>query len=161
VPSRRIADASPLILLTKVGRLDLLRLGEVDVTVPDVVAREIGVRGPGDPTVQAIQQAGWLIVVPTPPVPASVRVCNLDEGESGVLAVAVAEPGSEVVLDDRAARRCARALGVPVLGSVGLVLAAKRLGSIPAARPIVEDLRRAGLYLDDAFVAEALKRVGE
>ncbi|HEX8200769.1 MAG TPA: DUF3368 domain-containing protein [Isosphaeraceae bacterium] len=158
---RRIADASPLILMAKVGRLDLLRLGGVDVAVPDVVVREIGVRGPGDLTVRAIQQAGWLIVVPTPPVPASVRGCKLDEGESGVLAVAVAELGSEAVLDDQAARRCARALGVPVLGTVGLVLAAKRLGAILAARPVVDDLRRAGLYLDDSFVAEALKRVGE
>lgn len=154
-------DASPLILLTKAGQLDLLRLGGMDVVVPDVVVGEIGVRGPGDPTVQAIQQTLWLTAVPTPPIPASVRACNLDAGESGVLAVAVAEPGSEVVLDDRAARRCARALGVPVLGTVGLVLTAKRLGSIPVARPVVEDLRRAGLYLDDAFVAAALKRVGE
>jgi hypothetical protein len=50
-------NASPLILLAKAGPLDLLRLGGVDVVVPDAVVTEIGVKGRLDPTVEASQQA--------------------------------------------------------------------------------------------------------
>jgi predicted nucleic acid-binding protein len=154
-------NASPLILLTKAGHLDLLRLGVAEVVVPDAVIVEIGRKGPHDPTVQAIGQAGWLSVVPTPPVPEPVRSCNLDDGETAVLAVAHGDPDAEVVLDDLAARRCSARLGIACLGSVGVILVAKRLGSIPAARPAIERLRLSGLYLDDDFVAEILKRLGE
>ena len=63
---------------------------------------------------------------------------NLDAGESVVLALALARPGSQAILDDRAARRRARALGVDLQGTLGLVLVAKRIGMIPAVRPVPE-----------------------
>jgi predicted nucleic acid-binding protein len=64
-------------------------------------------------------------------------------------------------VDDLAARRCAATLGVPVRGTLGLVLIAKQRGEIPAARPVLEELRQAGMYLSDAVLNRALKRVGE
>ena len=41
MPSRRIVNASPLILLTKVGRPDLLQSTTSIVVVPDTVVAEI------------------------------------------------------------------------------------------------------------------------
>lgn len=38
---------------------------------------------------------------------------------------------------------------------------AKRLGAIPAARPLIEGLRGVGLYLDAEFVEDILTRIGE
>jgi predicted nucleic acid-binding protein len=70
-------------------------------------------------------------------------------------------PGCEVVIDDRAGRRCADAHGISLLKTVGLVILAKRLGRIAAARPIIEDLRRVGLYVKDNVIADALKQAGE
>ena len=101
-------DASPLILLTKAGHLDLLRAGGMVVVVPDVVVAEVGAKGAHDPTARAIEQAGWLSVEPAPEMPEPVRGCNLDPGESAVLALALGDHASEVVLDDLAGRRCAR-----------------------------------------------------
>ena len=154
-------DASPLILLTKAGHLDLLRAGGMDVVVPDVVVAEVGAKGAHDPTARAIEQAGWLAVVPAPEMPEPVRGCNLDPGESAVLALALGDPASEVVLDDLAGRRCAARLGIRCLGTLGVVLVAKRLGTIPVARPVIERLRLVGLYVDDELVEDVLKRVGE
>jgi predicted nucleic acid-binding protein len=99
--------------------------------------------------------------LPYPALPDAARACRLDPGESSVLALAYVDPGSEVVLDDLAARRAARRLGVPCLGTLGLVLTAKGLGVISEARPLVDQLRRDGLYLDDEFVDEVLRRIGE
>jgi predicted nucleic acid-binding protein len=78
-----------------------------------------------------------------------------------VLAWAVAHPGADVVLDDRAARRFALDLGLRVRGTLGLVLLAKRHAVIPAARPVVEQLRATGLYLSDKLMSQALALVGE
>jgi predicted nucleic acid-binding protein len=147
--------------LTKVGRLDLLRLGGFDVVVPDTVVAEIEAGAGYDSTALAVRELSWLSIVTTPAIPESVRACRLDAGESAVLALARGDPESEVVLDDLAARRCAARLLIPCLGTLGIVLTAKRLAAIPAARPMVDRLRQAGLYLDDELADEVLRRVGE
>ena len=161
MPSRRIVNTSPLILLTKIGRLDFLQLGGVEVIVPDTVVGEIEAGLGHDSTIEVIRRTAWLSVMPCPALPETVRDCKLDPGESSVLALAYADPGSEVVLDDLAARRAATRLGIPCLGTLGLVLTARGLGAISEARPVVDQLRRAGLYLDDEFVDEVLRRIGE
>jgi predicted nucleic acid-binding protein len=70
-------------------------------------------------------------------------------------------PGAFAVVDDLEARRCAHAIGVPIRGTLGLVLVARRHGLVPAARPLLEALRRAGLYLSDDLLDRALREVGE
>jgi len=68
---------------------------------------------------------------------------------------------NEAVLDDFEARQCARALGVPVTGTLGVILRAKKSGLIPAARPLLEELLRRGLYLSKDLVEQSLREVGE
>jgi predicted nucleic acid-binding protein len=65
-----------------------------------------------------------------------------------------------VVLDDRAARRCAGAHSVPVIGSVGIVLRRKRLGLIKKAGPVLRELIDAG-FLDSHFLQQLLEGLGE
>ena len=158
---RRIVNASPLILMSKAGRLELLRTGADKVVVPDGVLEEIAVKGQTDLTLRAIVSADWLDIESVGVIPECVAACRLDRGETAVLALAHGVPDCEVVLDDLAARRAAASLGIPCVGSLGLVLLGKRLGIIPSARDTIDDLRRAGLYLADDFVADVLKRVGE
>jgi predicted nucleic acid-binding protein len=66
-----------------------------------------------------------------------------------------------VVIDDLAGRRCAEAHGLPLIGTLGVVVLAKRIGRIAAARPVIEELRNAGLRVTDDVVANALKRANE
>ena len=155
------ADTSPLIILTKGGFLDLLRLVAHEVIVPSIVAAEIEQRGPDDPAVQALRNTSWLRLVQAVLIPTAIEAWDLGPGESSVLAWAVAHPGTEAIVDDLKARRCAAALRIPVRGTVGLVLLAKQRGVIPAARPVIEHLRRSGLYLSDHVMNQALARVGE
>lgn len=87
-----------------------------------------------------------------------IQEWGLGAGESAVLALAAGRPGATAVLDDTLGRRCARAIGVPVIGTMGLVVRAARTGTVAAASPILRDLRAAGLWLDDALVADVLRR---
>jgi predicted nucleic acid-binding protein len=65
------------------------------------------------------------------------------------------------VLDDRAARHFAAGLGVPVFGSLRVIVKAKELGLIPLARPALEQLRGAGAYVSDALIDRAIALAGE
>lgn len=118
-------------------------------------------RGPTDPAAKALAASGWLRRVEVGEPPGSLLAWDLGPGETAVLAWAVGHPGGLAVIDDQAARRCADVLGVPCIGTLGIVLRARRLGRIPAARPVLERLRAAGMYLSDRMLLPALALVGE
>lgn len=94
-------------------------------------------------------------------MPEIVLEWGLGPGELSVLAYAHANQGVEAIIDDLAGRKCARFMEIPIRGTLGIILVAKRRGLIPAARPIIETLLRAGLYLSKPVLDEALKRVDE
>ena len=96
-----------------------------------------------------------------PAIPHGVAAWDLGAGESSVIAWAVGHPGVTAILDDLQARRCAATLGVRCLGTLGVVLAAKRDGRIVAARPVVGDLVAHGMYLSSSVIERALALVGE
>ena len=158
---RPVVNASPLIFLSKGGLLELLKLAGDEIIVPLPVASEIDQRGAADITAQAIRNTTWLVVTETPPPPPLIQAWDLGEGESSVLSWAYAHPGAEALIDDLAGRRCAAALGIPVRGTLGLVLVAKQRGIISAARPILEKLRQSGMYLSNRVLDQALALVGE
>lgn len=161
MPDSAVVDASPLIFLSKAGLLHLLQLAGSTVMVPAAVAREIRQREASDLTVQALEQTVWLEIVETPPAPSLIQAWDLGPGEASVLACAYAKTGAVAVIDDLAGRRCAEALKIPVTGTLGLTLIAKKRGLIPAARPVVDTLRQAGMYLSDRVIDKALMFVGE
>jgi predicted nucleic acid-binding protein len=97
----------------------------VPVVVPDRVLAEIGAHGAADPAVLAVGAASWIQAVPTPAIPREVSDWGLDPGESAVLALALEQPGSQAILDDLDARRCAASLGISTQGTLGLMLVAK------------------------------------
>lgn len=158
---RPAVNASPLIFLSRASLLNLLQLVSPEVVVPEAVATEIRRRGASDPTAQAIADIAWLAVVQPPPIPPHIQAWGLGQGESSVLTWAHAYPGTEAIIDDLAARRCAAAFNIPVRGTLGLVLMAKQRGRIPAARPILMQLRQGGMYLSDRVMNQALALVGE
>jgi predicted nucleic acid-binding protein len=158
---RRIANASPLILLGKIGRPDLLRAGVPEAVVPSAVLEEVGGHGTDRVTVQEIADASWISIAPPVPISSPVQAWDLGDGETAVLALALGHRDCEAVLDDREAKRCAQSLGVPTRGTVGLVLLAKQLNRVPAARPLVSQLKHTGLYITDHFINQALALVGE
>ncbi len=161
VADKAIINASPLIFLSRSRHLDLLRAFADEIWVPESVATEILRRGRRDITAQAIRQTEWLITKSVIPIPNAVTEWRLGAGESSVLALALEHPDTESIIDDLAGRKCAASLNIPVRGTLGIVLVARKRGLIPKARPLIEDMMTAGLYLSKKVVDEALRRVGE
>lgn len=155
-----VVNASPLIALARVGRLSLLSAQAKRILVPEAVASEVCAGPTADPA-RAALEGGFGERVRAGVVPEDIVAWSLGAGESAVLAVARAQSPALAIIDDAAARACARAIGVPVMGTLGVVLRAKRLGIVSSAADIVRGLRRAGLYIADSTIASALATVGE
>jgi predicted nucleic acid-binding protein len=86
---------------------------------------------------------------------------DLGRGESEVLSWTLTHPEYQAILDDLSARKCARSLGIPLRGTVGIILLAKKRSYISKAAPLIESLIDAGLRFDMKWINEALELVGE
>ena len=154
-------NASPLILLGKAGQLGWVALlGEV--VIPQSVATEILAGPDDDPARQWIESGVGRDLLQTDAVVNHTWLAwDLGAGETAVIAWAVRHPGVEAVLDDGAARACARVSGIQVRGTLSVVALAKRRGFIPAVRPVFDWLRTAGLFVAPALIEQVARSAGE
>lgn len=86
---------------------------------------------------------------------------DLGPGETEVLALALETKDAIAVLDDALARQVAEALKLPLIGTLGLLLNAKRVGLIPAVCPLIEQLDALGFRLASHTRAAVLRMAGE
>lgn len=154
-------NASPLIVLARVGLEDLPQSLAAEVVVPLPVAKEIGAGPLLDPARQALASDRFTVVY-MPPAPPELLAWDLGPGETAVLSWAIAQNGWTVILDDAEARRCARAFSIPVKGTLALLVMAKQYGIISSAAEVIQTLVNTGFHLDDQLIRRVLaETVGE
>jgi len=93
-----VADASVLIALAQIGQLSLLERLYEEVVIPSAVQSEV------------------------------VAHAALDAGEIESISLALETRAQCVILDDLPARRLAEGLGLAVVGTTGVLFAAKQRG---------------------------------
>lgn len=144
-----VLDSTCLIGLETIGRLDLIPALLAPVYAPPEVEAEFGSR------------PGWLNVVAAGDarLAASLNLM-VDAGEASAIALAL-ELRARIILDDRKAREVAIRLGVPVTGTIGLLLRAKQAALIPAVKPLLAALDSGGFHIGADLFAEALRLAGE
>ena len=148
-----VADTSPPLHLARIGRLDLLPAVAGNVTVPQTVWEELLREGTRADVADAIRAASWIEVVPDP----ELVDLGLDPGETTAILLAETLRADALLIDERRGRAVAAARKIPVLGTLGIVAGARRLGALDEARPIIEALRADGFWLSDALVSELLR----
>jgi hypothetical protein len=149
-----ISNSSPLIALAQIGRLDILRQLHPVVLIPPTVAKEV------EPTVPALP--GWLVVQPLkqPRQPEGVSG-SIGPGEHEVISLGLELGAERLILDEQPARRLATSLGLRVIGTVGLLLAAKDRGFLNKIRPELDRLLAVRFFLDQELYERALRQAGE
>jgi hypothetical protein len=95
------------------------------------------------------------------PLDARVREAELHPGESEALSLALELQADPLILDDLPARQLGKTLGLPIVGTAGLVFAAKQKGLIPAVRPVLDALRAKGFRLRQGVYEEILEAAAE
>jgi predicted nucleic acid-binding protein len=134
---RVVANATPLIALGLLDRLELLRQMFDEILVPTTVYEEVAVAGAGRPGAAAIAQAGWLQVMSPQAAPTiEPMLLGLDAGEMDVLLLAREQRPDWVLIDERLGRSVARAMSLPVKGTLGILLAAVLAGLLSRAEAV-------------------------
>lgn len=148
-----ISNTSPLIGLERIGQVHLLQQLFGVVVVPPAVVREIG----ATTTLPIwIEQRDL-----TQTVGPRILSASLGAGESEAISLALESQARLIILDDRPARRLAQALHVSVIGTVGLLLAAKRQNLLPALRPSLDALLQQDFRIGQRLYEQVLHDAGE
>ena len=159
-----VADAGPLIGLGKIGRLPLLQALYGTVLIPPRVHEELRV-GSGLPGAVAAGRAiveGWLQVRRVADTVAVSRLLALvDGGEAEAIVLAHESAGGFLLVDDRRARDVARRRGLSIVGTGGVLVAAKRKGLIEAVGPLLDELTGAGYRFSLELKNALLSLAGE
>ena len=147
-----VVNASPLIVLSKINMAWLLEKLSTDLVIPSGVVEEINDGPIDDPARSWIKSRGRQFVVNVGDAPAMISAWDLGKGESQVLAWAQLNKDYEAILDDRAARNCANALGIKVVGSLGLIVLAHKNKLIVDVAPVFQKLLLHGFRVDSNLI---------
>jgi uncharacterized protein len=152
-----VSDASPLIVFARVGRLNLLPLLYSQILIPPAVHAEVTGTGTG---ANALAQAPWLMVRSPSDVEAVARlrtIARLDPGESEAIVLA-GELGGRLILDEYLGRQIAQARSIPLIGTVGLVVEASRVGLIVVddVEPLLRQMVRVNFRISERLIRHAV-----
>jgi predicted nucleic acid-binding protein len=161
-----VADAGPLIALSRIDRLALLNALYGPVVVPAAVFSEMRVDSdrPGAPTLSAAFAQGAIESRPlgTGSEDALARMSRvLDPGEASAILLAEQLQARFLLIDERRGRQIARARGITVVGVSGVLIVAKQSGLLESVGVALAELSRHRYRLSDALVQEVLRLAGE
>ena len=157
-----ICNTGPIVALSMIGRIDILRdLFEL-VTVPEAVHMEILEGGTTNAGLAGYRKVNWIKVgTLSKPVDPLLRT-SLDFGEAAVIELARELSVNLVLVDERKARKIARTIyGLNVIGSARVLVEAKRHGLLDNVGAALQAMRNGGYWIGDSIVDAALKQAGE
>jgi predicted nucleic acid-binding protein len=137
-----ICNTSPIQYLHQLELLHLLPALASTVVVPESVVDELNAGRVSGVNLPEPAKLDWMTVRRPRSETALPLITDLGKGEAEVLMLALEMPGTVVVLDDGFARRVAESLRIPLTGTLGLLLDAKRAGLITNITPFLDALQR-------------------
>lgn len=157
-----ISNTTPLIALDACNQLDLLRSLYGRIIIPEEVDREL-TRGGSTALTTGLTAAHriWIKVLPLSTLPSAPLLARLDSGEAEVITLAIELGASLVLIDEKIGLKVAREQGLKALGSVGILLLAKKKGLLPEIKPHLHEMHSKGISLSNKFIEWAIIQAGE
>ncbi len=136
-----VTNTSPLLSLSKMQVFEAIGKLPFKFVCPAEVEAEIlaGANQGYETTIP-----DWLKTVSLKNPLSPLAAAALDQGEAAVIQLALENNISRVCIDELKGRRAALAVGLKVVGSLGLLGKAKTLGFIPSVRPFIEKAKVQG-----------------
>ena len=157
-----ICDATVLIGLAKIDKLDLLKKLYGNVFIPLAVYQEVVVRGGKRPGVEEIDCAKWINKIKVKDRAAvNLLLSELGQGESEALILCKELRANLLILDDSRARAAAISAGFRIVGLAGLLLLAKKQDLIQSIKPLFEELIDKNFRLSQNIIQTILEKAGE
>ncbi len=156
-----ICNTSPFQYLHQIDQLKILPALAGKVIVPPAVLEELAEGKAQGLDLPELQSLSWVEIRSPASALAQPLITDLGPGETQVLMLALEIPGSIAILDDKFARRVAEVRKIPIIGTLGLLLNAKRAGILEEVRPSIDRMEELGFRLSDQTRSAVLELAGE
>ena len=154
-----VVNTTPIIALANIGYLNLLHELYDEIIIPSAVNNEII----SEPARSLVDSCNWLKInnVTDDAWNRMVFSTRLHAGEAEVILLAKECRADLLIIDDNAAKKTAKYLGMTVTGTMGVLLKAKREGYIVAVKPLLKSLIEDGFYVSTAVQSYVMEQSGE
>ena len=157
-----IVNSTPIILLSNINQLELLKQIYGEITIPQAVYDEVTEK-PDSACQNLKNHFDWIkIETIKNPLQKKMYQAKLHDGEVEVMILAQEEPKAElVILDDNTAKKTARFLELTVTGTLGILVKAKQLKLIEKIKPLMDALIGNGFFVAQNVYNMVLEQAGE
>ena len=157
-----ICNATPLINFASISCLDILKSLFTEIVIPQAVYSDTVESGfPNSETILKEIEAGWLNVKLVEEMPESIPLA-LDAGEREAIALALSEQKPRVILDKKRDKKVAQELGLNVIGTLGILILAKRNRIISQVKPLLDAMMtKAKYWVNESLYHSVLQAVSE
>ena len=153
-----VSNTGPLIALASIGQFHLLQALFGSIAIPPAVRTE----NQDQISLAALAAANWVVVrVVKDRLATQLLREELDSGESEAIVLASEVDAAILLVDERAATRKARAIGLRTIGTLGVLLMAKDNGLLTAVKPSLVELLRNGFRMSESLCRSVLDSAGE
>lgn len=154
---RVVSDSGPLIHLARAAHFDVLKILYGRVLVPPAVYHEVAVQGRGEDGSDELAQAAWVgRRRPRRGDLVTALGAFLGRGEAEAIALAGERKGTLLLIDEAHGRRVARRMGIPIKGTLGILLDGYRAGHVGDLESAIARMRERGTWIDDEILAVIL-----
>lgn len=159
---RVVVNSTPLIILSNINQLDLLKKLYSEIYIPEAVFNEVTEKT--DSACHQIKShTDWIHVCKiTDESQKRMYQAKLHAGEVEVMILSQENPKADlVILDDNAAKKTAKFLGLNVTGSLGVILKAKKMDIIKDVTSLMNQLISNGFYITKKIYDLVKSEAGE
>lgn len=159
-----VANSSPLISLSSADHLFILEKLYGEIHISEAVFEEITVAGAGRAGSAEVAGSSWIRrhkLANNQQVEQIMAAAKLNRGESATIALAKEIKADLLLIDELPARRYAAGQNLPVIGSLGVLLLAKKQGIIPLIKPVIEEMANFGMRVHPKLLSAVLAEAGE
>lgn len=157
-----VVNTTPLIALSHVGQISVLRKLYGEIIIPEAVYKELSVKTESVCKKVVDSSLDWIRVEKIKDLMArDMYKTQLHDGEVEVMILSKEITADVVIIDDANAKKYAKYLKLPVTGTLGVLMRAKREGYIDRLEPILRQMVERGIYISQNLIELCLKQVGE
>lgn len=155
-----VTNTTPIISLLKLNRLDLLHKIYEKIKIPEAVFNDIEA-GSKKKYYKNIKKFNWINIVEIQDKKALNYFLDLDIGEAEAIVLASEIDTDLLIIDEKLGRYHAKHANLKIIGTLGVLIKAKKLGYINSLKPIIDELSEKGIWIDNNLKKTILQEVDE